>query len=71
MQKLKFSHTIIIYNNIFYKYYSLDLNIYIEKGFSFMDTRLLIIGAPLFIAASWALYNIGRLAIQQVQRLSR
>ncbi|MFM7287219.1 MAG: photosystem II protein Y, partial [Cyanobium sp.] len=22
-------------------------------------------------AASWALYNIGRLAIQQVQRLSR
>mgnify|MGYP000037937358 CR=1 FL=1 len=36
-----------------------------------MDTRLLVIGAPLFIAASWALFNIGRLAIQQVQRLSR
>ena len=36
-----------------------------------MDTRLFIIGAPLLIAASWALYNIGRLAIQQVQRLSR
>ena len=36
-----------------------------------MDTRLLIIAAPLLIAASWALYNIGRLAIQQVQRLAR
>nr|YP_010277007.1 photosystem II protein Y [Thalassionema frauenfeldii]YP_010277064.1 photosystem II protein Y [Thalassionema frauenfeldii]UHY40530.1 photosystem II protein Y [Thalassionema frauenfeldii]UHY40587.1 photosystem II protein Y [Thalassionema frauenfeldii]UHY40918.1 photosystem II protein Y [Thalassionema frauenfeldii]UHY40975.1 photosystem II protein Y [Thalassionema frauenfeldii]UHY41188.1 photosystem II protein Y [Thalassionema frauenfeldii] len=36
-----------------------------------MDTRLLIIGAPLLVAASWALFNIGRLAIQQVQRLSR
>jgi hypothetical protein len=36
-----------------------------------MDTRLLIIGAPLIIAASWALFNIGRLAIQQLQRLSR
>lgn len=36
-----------------------------------MDTRLLIILAPVAIAASWALYNIGRLAIQQIQRLSR
>jgi hypothetical protein len=27
--------------------------------------------APVGIAASWALYNIGRLAIQQIQRLSR
>ena len=36
-----------------------------------MDTRLLIIAAPLLIAASWALFNIGRLAIQQVQRLTR
>ena len=36
-----------------------------------MDTRLFIIAGPLLIAASWALYNIGRLAIQQVQRLSR
>jgi hypothetical protein len=26
---------------------------------------------PLLVAASWALYNIGRLAIQQIQRLSR
>jgi len=25
--------------------------------------------APVLVAASWALYNIGRLAIQQVQRL--
>jgi hypothetical protein len=36
-----------------------------------MDTRLLVILFPVGIAASWALYNIGRLAIQQVQRLSR
>lgn len=36
-----------------------------------MDTRLLIIGAPLIVAASWALFNIGRLLIQQIQRLSR
>ena len=33
-----------------------------------MDTRLLVIAAPLLVAASWALFNIGRLAIQQVQR---
>jgi len=36
-----------------------------------MDTRLIVIAAPLLIAASWALYNIGRLALQQIQRLSR
>jgi hypothetical protein len=36
-----------------------------------MDMRLLVMGTPLIIAASWALFNIGRLAIQQVQRLTR
>jgi photosystem II PsbY protein len=36
-----------------------------------MDTRLVIIAAPVLIAASWALFNIGRLAIQQIQRLIR
>jgi hypothetical protein len=36
-----------------------------------MDTRLIVIAMPLLVAASWALYNIGRLAIQQIQRLSR
>jgi hypothetical protein len=36
-----------------------------------MDTRLIVIAAPLLIAGSWALFNIGRLLIQQVQRLSR
>ena len=36
-----------------------------------MDTRLLVIGLPLIVAASWALFNIGRLALQQVQRLKR
>ena len=43
-------------------------NIY--KGLSFMDTRLIVIAAPLLVAASWALFNIGRLALQQLQRLS-
>ena len=36
-----------------------------------MDTRLLVMFTPILIAASWALFNIGRLAIQQIQRLSR
>ena len=36
-----------------------------------MDTRLVVIAAPLLIAASWALFNIFRLAIQQYQRLRR
>jgi hypothetical protein len=36
-----------------------------------MDSRLLVMLAPVGIAALWALYNIGRLAIQQIQRLSR
>ena len=36
-----------------------------------MDTRLIVIALPLLVAASWALFNIGRLAIQQIQRLVR
>ena len=36
-----------------------------------MDIRLFVISLPLLVATSCALYNIGRLAIQQVQRLSR
>ena len=36
-----------------------------------MDTRLIIIALPLLVAASWALFNIAALAIQQIQRLSR
>jgi hypothetical protein len=36
-----------------------------------MDTRLLVIATPVLVAASWALFNIGRLLIQQVQRLTR
>jgi hypothetical protein len=43
----------------------------IKKGLSIMDTRLIVIAAPLLIAGSWALFNIGRLLIQQVQRLTR
>jgi hypothetical protein len=36
-----------------------------------MDTRLVVIAAPLLVAVSWALFNIVRLAIQQIQRLGR
>ena len=36
-----------------------------------MDTRLLVIAAPLLVSGSWALFNIGRLAIQQIQRQYR
>jgi len=52
---------------IIYSVFNLD----ISKGFSLMDTRLVVIAAPLLVAASWALFNIGRLAIQQIQRLGR
>nr|YP_009399839.1 photosystem II protein Y [Tolypiocladia glomerulata]ARW69658.1 photosystem II protein Y [Tolypiocladia glomerulata] len=30
-----------------------------------MDMRLLIVFMPLLAAGSWAIYNIGRIAIQQ------
>ena len=33
-----------------------------------MDARLLIVFIPVLAAASWALYNIGSVAIQQIQR---
>ena len=59
---LNFKLLIIIYN---------VFNLNISKGLSIMDTRLVVIAAPLLVAASWALFNIGRLAIQQIQRLKR
>ena len=39
-----------------------------KEDLNIMDTRLLIVFLPLGAAASWALYNIGRVAIQQVSR---
>ena len=36
-----------------------------------MDGRLLVVFLPVLVAASWVLFNIGRLALQQVQRLTR
>lgn len=33
-----------------------------------MDWRLLIVLLPLLVAAGWALFNIGALAIRQVQQ---
>jgi len=35
-----------------------------------MDTRLLVVLLPFLVAASWALFNIGRLALQQLKRMS-
>jgi Photosystem II protein Y (PsbY) len=34
-----------------------------------MDARLLLVLSPIIVAASWVLYNIGRLALQQLNRL--
>jgi len=34
-----------------------------------MDTRLLFVFFPVIIAGGWALYNIGRLALQQLARI--
>jgi len=33
-----------------------------------MDFRVVVVLLPIAIAASWALFNIGRAAIAQVQR---
>jgi hypothetical protein len=34
-----------------------------------MDARLFIVFLPIIAAASWALYNIGRVALQQYNRM--
>jgi len=34
-----------------------------------MDTRLAFVFFPVIIAASWALYNVGRVALQQLARI--
>lgn len=34
-----------------------------------MDTRLLIVLLPILGAASWAIYNIGKIAINQLNKL--
>nr|YP_009295205.1 photosystem II protein Y [Dasya binghamiae]AOH77217.1 photosystem II protein Y [Dasya binghamiae] len=34
-----------------------------------MDIRLIIVFLPVIAAASWALYNIGRIAIQQFRSM--
>jgi hypothetical protein len=35
-----------------------------------MDTRLAIVLLPFLAAGSWALFNIGRLALQQLKRMA-
>ena len=34
-----------------------------------MDFRIVFVFAPILVAASWALYNIGRVALQQLARI--
>nr|YP_009396728.1 photosystem II protein Y [Ophidocladus simpliciusculus]ARW65914.1 photosystem II protein Y [Ophidocladus simpliciusculus] len=34
-----------------------------------MDIRFLIVVAPLIAAGSWAVYNIGRIALQQFRSM--
>lgn len=34
-----------------------------------MDTRLLIVLVPVIAAGSWAIYNIGRAALQQLRSM--
>jgi|TARA_B110000967_G_C18663061_1_gene449151 hypothetical protein len=34
-----------------------------------MDTRLVFVFFPVIIAGSWALYNVGRVALQQLARI--
>ena len=36
----------------------------------FMDSRIFIVLVPILTAASWALFNIGRVALQQLKRMS-
>ncbi|ASN78680.1 photosystem II protein Y (chloroplast) [Porphyra umbilicalis] len=35
-----------------------------------MDSRLLIVLIPVLAAASWAVYNIGRVALQQFRKMT-
>ena len=53
-------------------YNSIQIKTYIRKQhLTFMaDTRLLVVLFPLLAAASWALFNIGQVALQQLKRMS-
>jgi hypothetical protein len=57
---------------IFTRKYTIKKNfIKFKKGVLYsMDARLLIVFLPVIAAASWALYNIGRVALQQLNRLA-
>jgi hypothetical protein len=53
-------------------YNSIQIKTYIRIKISYFmaDTRLLVVLFPLLAAASWALFNIGRVALQQLKRMS-
>jgi len=58
-----------MYNSIQIKKYL--ILIYCKQKFTLMaDTRLLVVLFPLLAAAAWALFNIGRVALQQLKRMS-
>ena len=48
----------------FLQYYNI-----LNKGEQYMDKRLLIVLIPVLAAASWAIYNIGRAALQQLRSM--
>ena len=35
-----------------------------------MDGRLILVALPFLTAASWAIYNIGRVALQQLNKIA-
>lgn len=53
-----------IYWITFLKHYNIT-----NQGIVIMDKRLLIVLIPVLAAASWALYNIGRAALQQLRSM--
>jgi hypothetical protein len=54
-----------------YNIYIEEYLIYSKRNLTIMaDTRLLVVLFPLLAAASWALFNIGRVALQQLKRMS-
>ncbi len=51
-------------------YNSIQIRKYLKYCNFMADTRLLVVLFPLLAAASWALFNIGRVALQQLKRMS-
>nr|UEQ12177.1 photosystem II protein Y [Batrachospermum sp.] len=59
-----YSRYLLYTDNLKYKIHYLFTRKYKE-----MDIRLLIVLVPVLAAGSWALYNIGRAALQQLRSM--